>query len=109
MEHPQGVVLGVGLARSLDVAPGDRLTLVVPRRGQHTVAPAVSALEVVGIFDSGTEIDNNFAVTALERVSDLSELVRNLPAGYYASDRTRTHGNLYEAIHMSKRMLGLRL
>lgn len=133
MEHPQGVVLGVGLARSLDVAPGDRLTLVVPRRGQNTVAPAVSALEVVGIFDSGTEIDNNFAVTGLERASDLSEfpgavsgirlqmhdlfqaprvateLVRNLPAGYYASDWTRTHGNLYQAIHMSKRMVGLLL
>src|SRR5690625_6042573 len=45
MEHPQGVVLKIGLARSLDVAPGDQLTLVVPRRGQNTVAPAVSAVE----------------------------------------------------------------
>lgn len=132
-EHPQGVVIGVGLARSLGVSPGDRLTLVVPRRGQTTMAPAVSALEVVGIFDSGTEIDNNFALTGLERASQLSEfpgsvsgirlqmddlfrapvvvteLVRELAPGYYASDWTRTHGNLYQAIHMSKRMVGLLL
>lgn len=132
-EHPQGVVIGVGLARSLGVSPGDRLTLVVPRRGQTAMAPAVSALEVVGIFDSGTEIDNNFALTGLERASQLSEfpgsvsgirlqmddlfrapvvvteLVRELAPGYYASDWTRTHGNLYQAIHMSKRMVGLLL
>lgn len=133
IENPQGVVLGAGLAHRLSVAPGDRLTLVVPRRGQANVAPAVSALEVVGIFDSGTEIDNNFALTGLERASQLSEfpgavsgirlqmrdlfqapivsaeLVRELPGAYYASDWTRTHGNLYQAIHMSKRMVGLLL
>jgi lipoprotein-releasing system permease protein len=132
-QRPQGVVLGTGLARTLGVEPGDRLTLVVPRRGRDVVAPAVSALEVLAIFDSGTEIDNNFALTGLERASELSEfpgsvtgirlqvhdlfrapvvvseLVRELPMGFYSSDWTRTHGNLYQAIHMSKRMVGLLL
>lgn len=37
------------------------------------------------------------------------ELVYQLPYGYFGSDWTRTHGNLFQAIQMSKQMVGLLL
>ena len=35
------------------------------------------------------------------------EIVQNLPPGYYAQDWQRTHGNLYEAIQLSRSMVTL--
>lgn len=131
-QHPRGVMLGAGLARKLKAGDGQKLTLVVPPRGGEG-APTIEALEVLAVFDSGTELDNNLALMALDRASALTdrpgtasgirlqvndlfaapalvrEWARDLPAGYYTSDWTRTHGNLYQAIHMSKQLVGLLL
>ncbi|WP_286807441.1 MULTISPECIES: lipoprotein-releasing ABC transporter permease subunit [unclassified Marinimicrobium] len=129
-DNPRGVLLGAGLARSLSVKVDDKLILVVPA-GEG--APRVQALAVLAVFDTGTELDNNLALTALETASGLTghpgaasgirfqvhdlfsapqvarDLVYDLPGGYYSSDWTRTHGNLYQAIHMSKQLVGLLL
>ncbi|WP_341937059.1 lipoprotein-releasing ABC transporter permease subunit [Marinimicrobium sp. C2-29] len=131
-QHPRGVMLGAGLARKLSVGEGEKLTLVVPP-GAGEGAPTIEALEVLAVFDTGTELDNNLALMALARASDLTrapgaasgirlqvndlfiapdlvrQLARELPGGFYTSDWTRTHGNLYQAIHMSKQMVGLLL
>jgi lipoprotein-releasing system permease protein len=133
VQTPRGVLLGAGLAAKLGVAEGDNLTLVIPRRGSGRVAPAISSLSVVAVFDSGTEIDQSLALMGLEQASSLSEfpgavsglrlqvdnlfaaprivqnIMNDLPYGYYSSNWTRTHGNLYQAIHMSKRLVGLLL
>lgn len=131
-DSTRGVLLGAGLARSLAVSTGEKLTLVVPSRdGQG--APAIQALEVLAVFDTGTELDNNLALTTLTLASGLTAhpgaasgirlqvdnlfqasdqvrtLLYELPAGYFSSDWTRTHGNLYQAIHMSKQLVGLLL
>jgi len=37
------------------------------------------------------------------------ELARDLPVAVYTSDWTRTHGNLFQAIQLEKRMIGLLL
>lgn len=131
--HPRGLLLGAGLAEQLQVQAGDKLTLVVPRRSGLSQAPAIGAFEVLAVFDTGTEIDNLLALTGLEQASQISDfpgavtgirlqvkdlfeapgvarsIVDGLPFGFYSSDWTRTHGNLYQAIHMSKNLVGLLL
>lgn len=131
-ESKRGVLLGAGLARSLAVEAGAKLTLVVPSRSGQG-APDIKALEVLAVFDTGTELDNNLALTRLSLASELTahpgaasgirlqvddlfqapeqvrSLLYELPPGYFSSDWTRTHGNLYQAIHMSKQLVGLLL
>lgn len=131
--NPAGVFLGKELAESLALKKGDRLTLVVPRRGQSRAMPKVKIVTVLDIFSTGTEVDNNLALMDLRQASLLSEfpdrvggmrlqvadlfeapriayeLVRDLPYGYYGSDWTRSHGNLFQAIQMSKKLVGLLL
>lgn len=128
----RGLFLGSGLARELSVAPGDKLTLVVPP-SDSSGAPQIAALEVLATFTSGTQVDNRLALMNLETASELTdnpgsasgirlqfrdlfaapkrvgELASELPYGYYTSDWTRTHGNLYQAIKMSKQLVSLLL
>ena len=94
---------------------------------------SVKRLQVLALFDTGTEIDRNVVLvhrdTALKivpetqlqqglrlRLADIlsapfiaRELNQRLPAGFTATDWTRTHGNLYAAIQLSKRLVGLML
>lgn len=129
---PRALVLGSALADSLKAGIGDRLTLIIPR-GDGRQSPAVNALEVVDILDTGTEIDAQLALMNLAAASELTaypgsvsgirlkvvdlfaasktvyELSAQLPPGYYGRDWSRTHGNLYQAIHMSKKLVALLL
>ncbi|UTF60921.1 lipoprotein-releasing ABC transporter permease subunit [Gilvimarinus sp. DA14] len=131
-KKPQAIILGAALAQSLKVDIGEHLRLIIPH-GDGRASPAVQTLEVIDLLDSGTEIDNNFALLNLTLASELSdypgrvsgirlkvddlfaasrtvyELAGLLPPGYYGKDWSRTHGNLYQAIHMSKRLVGLLL
>jgi len=131
-ENSRGVFLGQGLANAIDASAGSKLTLVVPP-GDGQGMPKIQALEVLAIFDTGTELDNNLALMALEPAARLTDfpdsatgirlqvddlfaapqivrrLAAELPTGFYTSDWTRTHGNLYQAIHMSKQLVGLLL
>jgi len=125
------VILGRALAEQLKVASGQRLTLVIPRRAEARAAPELAIVEVVDIFDSGTEIDNNLVIAGFATASALSShpgrasgvrlqltdlfqasavsasLAQTLPYGYHITNWTRTHGNLYQAIQMSKRLVSL--
>mgnify|MGYP002151891734 CR=1 FL=1 len=127
-----GLILGAGLAASLKAEVGDKLTLVVPALAQKQ-SPKVKVLPVLGVFSTGTEVDNGLALMALSAAQTLSdkpdgvtglrlktqdlfaapqlvaELVRSLPYGFYGTDWTRTHGNLFQAIQMSKNLVGLLL
>lgn len=130
-----GIVLGDILARILGVDIGDSVTLMVPEVSISIagLAPRFKRFEVVGLFQVGAEMDSGLALINMSdaakllrmgdkvdgvriRVADLFDareitwnLAVSLPGRYMVSDWTRTQGNLYKAIQMEKRMIGLLL
>lgn len=127
------IALGQGLAKNLSVSTGDSLTIIIPRKDSDRLMPAVKRLSVIEVFNTGTEVDNTLVLMGIEGASQLSaiptgvsglrlkvdelfaapsvasQLRSNLPFGYYTSDWTRTHGNIYTAIRMSKNLVSLLL
>lgn len=130
-----GIVLGAILARSLGVSTGDKVTLVLPEASVSVagVVPRMKRFTVVGIFEVGAELDASLAYISLQdaaiikregdgvdgirlRFDDLFEaparvrqIASALDGPYLVSDWTRSHGNLFQAIQMEKRMIGLLL
>ncbi|PIE43728.1 MAG: lipoprotein-releasing system transmembrane subunit LolC [Gammaproteobacteria bacterium] len=130
-----GIILGAIMARSLRVDVGDKVTVVFPEAAVTPagVFPRLKRFTVKGVFEVGAELDASLAITHLDdlakvlrmpgyvhgirlKMTDLFEapqvsweLARNLSEQYYASDWTRTHGNLFQAIRMEKTMIGLLL
>lgn len=126
----EGLLLGAALARRIGVGMGDRLNVFVSQEHQQQVRAA--SLVVTGLIESGTELDEQLMVASLDTVSQLKfgepgfvdglrlqisdvlaapdvafELYYRLKGRYAVSDWTMTHGNLYEAIAMSKRLVTL--
>ncbi|WP_077001532.1 lipoprotein-releasing ABC transporter permease subunit [Variovorax sp. KK3] len=126
-----GIVLGVELARSLFVRPGDQVTLIAPG-GQVTpagVVPRLKQFTVVGTFDSGHyEYDSALAmiheqdaarVFRLEGPSGLriklkdlhqarevaEELAVTLPGSFLIRDWTRQNRTWFAAVQVEKRMM----
>lgn len=128
-----GIVLGEGLATSLGVTVGDRITVIVPNAQAGRSLPKYKAFSLLGVIRSGTELDYALALIGLEAASELSGVagkvsglrvktrslfdapaviyaqIRSMEYGYYGSDWTRTHGNLFHAVQMSKNLVGLLL
>ncbi len=130
-----GVVLGRDLARRLQVGVGDRVTLVLPEASVSPagVFPRLRRLRVVGLFGVGAELDSSHAFVHLEdaarmaglgqgvhglrlKMDDLflaprvsREIAVQMGPEYVASDWTRNHGNLFQAIRMEKTMIALLL
>lgn len=126
-----GILIGRGVANKLNAQEGDNISLIIPAAGGQQQAPHVKVVQVLAIIDSHTELDNGLALMGLEQASALSsnpgsvtgvrlkvedlfdaphivyELVGNLSEGYYGSSWMRTHGNIYQAIQMSKSMVGM--
>lgn len=128
------IILGELLARYIGVRVGDKVTLVLPEASVSVagITPRMKRFTVSGIFSVGAELDANLAYIAIDdaarlkrmepgtvdglrlRYSDLFQaprLVRQLAQSraLSASDWTRTHGNLFQAIQLEKRMIGLLL
>jgi lipoprotein-releasing system permease protein len=128
------LLLAKGVADKLMVSVGDRVTLLVPRVGvqkNRQLAPTIRAFTVGGIFQTHTTIDQHLALAQLDAVGALSgtgtrpqgiqvklndifqvrqtgfDLLRVLAPGYRFSDWIQTHGNLYQAIRMSRNMVSL--
>lgn len=127
------LLLSQGIASKLGATRGDRLTLIVPRSGRGQVlSPALRVLRVAGTLDTHTTLDNALAVTTLATASALAGftgervqavqvrvddifaarrighmLMGELPPGYSFIDWFQTHGNLYQAIQMSRNLVGL--
>jgi lipoprotein-releasing system permease protein len=127
-----GIVLGIGLARSLRVQVGDRVTLVAPQ-GQVTPAgliPRLKQFRVVGVFRvDHNEYDSALAMTRLEDAQVLYRLegavsgvrlkLRDLykapqvaralalssPVETYVADWTQQNANYFRAIQIEKRMM----
>jgi len=127
------ILLGAGLAEKLNVEIGERMTVIIPDASTESRLPNIQGLQVAGVIDTGTELDQALALTGLataqrlwgfpdrvngvrlqvenlfEAQSIVYRINRELPYGYYTMDWTRSHGNLYQAIRMSKRLVGLLL
>jgi lipoprotein-releasing system permease protein len=128
------VVLSRTLAARLGAATGQTIALLVPDvNSGGQVVPRLQRVTVAGLYETRTEVDNALALCGLAlaarlrgepgsvggvrvQVRDLfaaprvrAELVRALGADVYALDWTRTHGNLYEAIRLSRNLVGVLL
>lgn len=123
-----GLLVPQRIADRLGLAPGDALTLFVP--GSGGTAPVVQAFRVAGIFATRTVLDTALVVTGLERAARIAglggrvqglqldlrdpllardtgyRLLAGLP-DYQFLDWIQTHGNLYQAIQMSRRLVGI--
>ncbi len=132
-QNPQSVIVGQGIADKLRVAVGDKITLIIPRSSDTNAAPGILMLDVVAVLKSNTNVDQSLALMNLNSASQASEfpgkmsgirlkvndlfeapaivtsLINDLPVGYFGSHWMRTHGTIYEAIHMSKNLVGLLL
>ncbi len=129
----RGILLSGVVAGKLGVEEGQSVTLFVPRgeRPGSGVAPDIRIFEVAGIIDTHTTIDNSLALITLSTASDIAglgtaaqglrvrvddifaardtgfALVARLPPGYSFVDWMQTHGNLYQAIQMSRNLVGM--
>jgi len=127
---PGEIVLGKNLAESLDVTVGESLVaLVSEENGGRRFDP--EAMKLAAILDSGTEIDRVFALADTASRSNLEDvqasawavsiadpleapkfsrfLRGSLGPQYWISDWTRSLGNLYQAIQLSRQIVGLML
>jgi lipoprotein-releasing system permease protein len=127
-----GIVLGSGLANSLDVVPGDRITMITPQATASPVGflPRLRRFRVVGIFEIGVyEYDRSSALIHYEDASrlfrldggvsglrlklddlDRAPLVRNelkqtLGLQYWVSDWTLRHANYFKAVRTEKTVM----
>jgi len=127
-----GIILGSGLASSLDVVPGDRITMVTPQANTSPMGflPRLRRFRVVGIFEIGVyEYDRSSALVHYEDASrlfrldggvsglrlklddlDLAPLVRHelkqtIGLEYWVSDWTLRHSNYFKAVRTEKTVM----
>lgn len=129
LNDQQGIAIGSGIAERLQVKQGDRLSIMLYEN--HSRKLRSMSYEVLGIFHSGTELDQVLSVLSFESLSRLPgqssvpeglrvqtdsifaarylghELQKSLPLGYRVSTWEQTHGNLYEAIQMSRYLVSM--
>jgi lipoprotein-releasing system permease protein len=130
------IVLGQGIANKLNLQVNDKVTLIIPATNNlkgDEFSPRIKIMTVCAILNSQSELDNNLALMEINQASAISlhpgnitgirlklddlfqaqailhQVVDQLPTGYYGFSWMRTHGPLYEAIQMSKSMIGILL
>ena len=127
-----GIILGSGLADTLDVVPGDHVTMVTPQVTASPLGflPRLRRFEVVGIFEIGVyEYDRSSALIQYQDASrlfrldggvnglrlkladlDLAPLVRqelkqSIGLQYWVSDWTLRHANYFKAVRTEKTVM----
>ncbi|WP_213999803.1 lipoprotein-releasing ABC transporter permease subunit [Arsukibacterium sp.] len=130
-----GVVLGRGLAEQLEVSRGQQLRFMLAQGGNYTPVgwlPRQRLFEVVGIVDTGSEVDSVLAVTRLDDLARLLPVSGREPSwrlslvepfsapllaerlsqsGSFSdvSDWRQSQGKLFAAVAMEKAMMWLML
>ena len=128
-ERVPGILLGSGLAKNLGIVEGDSVTLL--QFGGTGTALQAAAFPVKRILRTGTEMDQRLALLNLSSLPALQglsnqptglrvqtselfstrplayELLDQLDAGYGATSWASSHGNLYQAIQMSRNLVTL--
>ncbi len=127
-----GIILGTGLANTLDVIPGDRVTMITPQSTASPVGflPRLRRFRVVGLFEIGVyEYDRSTALIHNQDASRLFRLGGNVSglrlklndmdkaplirselrdlAGleYWVSDWTLRHSNYFKAVQTEKTVM----
>jgi lipoprotein-releasing system permease protein len=134
VEGEFNIVLGMELARALNVGIGDKVTLIAPQ-GLVTpaaVLPRIKQFKVTGVFEVGMfEFDSGLALINMHdaqkmyrmedrvtgvrlKVDDLfaapriaRELLRDIDADAFVTDWTRSHANFFRAVQIEKNMMFL--
>lgn len=131
LRQQQGVYLGDAVATQLGVNNGDHVLLVAAGNGGHE-ASRFQRFTVLGRIRTGTELDQHLLLASREAVAELKWAERERVDGlrlavddvlaapqiafdlyvqqggrYTVSDWTRSHGNLHEAIRLSKQLVAL--
>ena len=131
-EGEYNIILGKGLARSLGVLVGEKVTLVTPQAMTTPagILPRLKRFTVVGVFEVGhNDYDTAMAfmhikdAAKLFRMSDnvtgirlklddlfqapwvRQDLSKTLPGLYWLSDWTLQHANFFRAVNIEKRMM----
>jgi len=126
------IILGKGLARSLGVVVGEKVTLVTPQAMTTPagILPRLKRFTVSGIFEVGhNEYDTGMAFVHIQdaaklfrykdgvtgirlKLDDLfkapwvrQELSKTLPGLYWLSDWTLQHATFVRAVNLEKRMM----
>jgi lipoprotein-releasing system permease protein len=127
------IVLGIELARSLKVQPGDKVTIIAPG-GQVTpagVVPRLKQFTLVGTFEAGHyEYDSGLALIHLDDAARLfrvegptgvqlkladvqqarsvaAQLADTMPGDLIVRDWTRVNRNWYDAVQVEKRLMAI--
>lgn len=126
------IVLGRFLALRLGVAPGDGLTMLVPRIVDGRPYPEYVAVTVAGVFEAGiADHDSSLALVELGEAARLSRagdgaqsiavrvadpmrapdvraaLEAELGPAFEYSDWTEEHASLFQAVRMEKTMMAI--
>ena len=129
-----GIILGRGLARKLGATIGEKVTVVTPQASNTPagILPRMKRFTVKGVFEVGMhEYDSALALIHVEDAAKLFRMgdgvsglrlkltdmfqavpVRNglvdaLPSGYWITDWTMRHSNLFRAVKIEKLMMGI--
>ena len=127
-----GIILGSGLANTLDVVPGDRVTMITPQATSSPLGflPRLRRFKVVGIFEIGVyEYDRSSAIIHYEDASRLfrldggvsglrlklddldlapqvrQDLKQSIGLEYWVSDWTLRHSNYFKAVRTEKTVM----
>jgi len=127
-----GIILGTGLADSLDVVPGDRVTMITPQSTASPIGylPRLRRFLVVGLFEIGVyEYDRSTAIIHVDDASRLfrldggvsglrlkidnmddapfvrGELRDQIGLEYWVSDWTLRHSNYFKAVQTEKTVM----
>lgn len=130
-KQPYGIVLGRDLALQLDVLPGDKVAVILPRGLATPVGfvPRMRRFTVVGVFAAGNqEYDSGLALTDLASADRLfgvagptgirfklhdpfaagtfsRRLEAALPPGLQATTWEQSHRSLFDALANEERMM----
>jgi lipoprotein-releasing system permease protein len=129
-EHGQGIILGRLLAAQLGVAPGDSVTLMVPKVQGAGLVPRLRRFTVTGVFEVGMqEQDGVLALVNLRDAADIlglgdavtgvrlrlddlfsaPEVSRQAAAalgpGFVARDWTEENASYFRAVRIEKTMM----
>lgn len=127
-----GILLGAGIAETLNVSVGDSLSILFPEKSQRGFqSPKRKQLKVSGLFEFGGQIDHLNAYISLDTATNklsiangvtsvrlvlndvfqapavAQEVGNQLPELVYLNDWTRTHGHLYRDIELVRSVVYL--
>jgi len=123
------LLLSEVLAEFLNVEVNQSVSVIIPSGSEGSTK--VHPFTVSGIFATHTELDQSLAIASLEQVAQIAgtpgqvlgfrlqvedqfnarnigfDVIKQLPFGYGFRDWFQTHGNLYQAIQLSRNLVGL--